>query len=82
MFLIRGDYNVKFFSNKWLWAAVVFSLGIQAILMYTPLRGLFKIAALGWSHMLTLAYAGAAFYIFAVLYYFILHKRFKQRLPV
>ncbi len=82
VFLIRGDYNVKFFSNKWLWAAVVFSLGIQAILMYTPLRGLFKIAALGWSHMLTLAYAGAAFYIFAVLYYFILHKRFKQRLPV
>lgn len=79
VFVIRRDYGVKLFSNIWLWGSVVLSLGLQALLMYTPLRDLFKITALLGSELLMLLYGAIGFYILSKLYYYIIHKKIKGR---
>jgi len=63
VFVIRRDYKVPLFSNWWMWAAVVFSIVIQLVLMYTPLRDIFKIVALGGKELLLLLVMALSFYI-------------------
>ena len=63
VFVIRKGYQVPFFSNGWIWASVVLSLGLQALLMYTPLYSLFKIVPLGIFELGVLALSGCVFYI-------------------
>ena len=46
VFVIRQGYKVPLFSNKWVWGSVVLSFLLQAIIMYTPLYAVFKIAPL------------------------------------
>jgi Ca2+-transporting ATPase len=55
--MIRSAYHTSTFSNRWLIWAVLVSLGLQLAVVYTPLRGFFKIAPLGALHW---AYIGAA----------------------
>jgi magnesium-transporting ATPase (P-type) len=43
VFIIRTGYHVPLLSNKWIWFSVVISIGLQALLLYTPLHTLFKI---------------------------------------
>ena len=50
-FIIRRSYRVPFFSNAWVWAAAVLSIGLQALLMYTGLADIFKIVPLGISDL-------------------------------
>jgi Ca2+-transporting ATPase len=40
--VIRSNYGVKIFSNKWLNVAVVSSLFLQFVVVYTPLNQFFK----------------------------------------
>ncbi len=52
--MIRGFYRVPLFSNIWIWMAVVISLGLQAILLWTPAGQLFDMSApesLQWTEM-------------------------------
>ncbi len=46
--LIRDYYHTPFFANKWIWIAIVGSLFLQFLVMYTPLRNVFEIAALSF----------------------------------
>ncbi len=64
-FFIRKDYNTRFFSNKYLWAAIIGSLLIQALVMYTPLRHLFEIVSLNLEQ---LSIIGMGVLIFSGLY--------------
>jgi Ca2+-transporting ATPase len=45
-FIIRKSYQVPFFSNRWIWSAALLSIGLQFLLLYTPLSVFFKIVPL------------------------------------
>lgn len=47
VFILRRSYQVPLFSNSWLWCAVLFSLAIQAVILYTPARFIFNVTPLG-----------------------------------
>jgi Ca2+-transporting ATPase len=68
--VIRQDYDVPFFSNIGLWIAIVFSVVMQVILMYTPLSSVFKIVPLQLYHLSELFIAGIVFYLSYLLYVF------------
>ena len=78
VFVIRRDYRVPFCANKWVWASAGLSVGLQALLMYTPLAGIFKIVPLGWSELGALAAAGALFGLTAVVYQLGSHRAQRQ----
>ena len=63
VFVIRRDYQVPLFSNKWVWAAAAFSILLQFVLMYTPLRDIFKIVALDTRQLFLLAVTAFSFYL-------------------
>ncbi|MGV1099365.1 cation-translocating P-type ATPase [Thiovibrio sp. JS02] len=69
IFVIRKSYQVPFFSNKWVWAAALFSGLLQAVLMYTPLRFVFRISALTMPEITALGAAGLFFYMASILYH-------------
>lgn len=71
VFVIRHGYQVSFFSNGYIWASVLLSALLQAVLMYTPLQGYFKVAALNADELAALLIAGFGFYgMFILFYYF------------
>ena len=44
LFLIRENYGTKFFSNKWLWGAIIVTIIMQVAIVYIPLlAGLFEV---------------------------------------
>ena len=63
VFVIRRDYQVPLFSNKWVWGAAALSILLQFVLMYTPLSGPFKIVPLEMNQLLLLGGAGLCFYL-------------------
>lgn len=68
VFVIRRDYQVPLFSNWWIWAAAGFSIVLQFVLMYSPLRESFKIVALDGGQLVLLAGAALCFYILCRIY--------------
>ena len=60
-FVIRSSYHVPLFTNRWVWAAASLAIALQALLMYTPLAGVFKIVPLGWFDLAALFAAGLLF---------------------
>ncbi|MFB6292267.1 MAG: cation-translocating P-type ATPase [Candidatus Nanohaloarchaea archaeon] len=59
--IIRQRYHQSLLSNKWLVAALVTSLLLQLLVLYTPLKVLFGLAAVGVQGWLWMAAAVAAF---------------------
>ncbi len=75
-FVIRCDYQVAFFANKWVWGAAVLSIFLQALLMYTPLASAFKIVPLDLKDIVTLLLAGGLFGLGALFY-----QSMKRKIP-
>ncbi|MCF8055256.1 MAG: cation-translocating P-type ATPase [Desulfocapsa sp.] len=71
VFVIRREYRVPLFSNKWVWAAAGFSILLQFVLMYTPLRDLFKIVPLEGGQLALLAVTAVCFYFLCRGYAFL-----------
>jgi len=67
-FVIRNSYQSPFFANVWVWAAAILSLGLQALLMYTPLAIVFRIVPLSGSDLAVLFTAGVVFTGISLLY--------------
>ena len=61
VYIIRHNYQVRLFSNPSLWLAVLFSVLIQGILMYTPLHYIFRIVPLSGADLMLLFSATALF---------------------
>lgn len=68
IFVIRSGYQVPFLANKWVWAAAVLSVVLQAVLMYTPMATVFKITPLGLADIATLLGSGLLFMLAAHIY--------------
>lgn len=73
-FVIRMEYKVPFWANRWIWAAVLVSVMLQGLLMYTPLHKSFNIVPLGGFEIGVLMGGGACFYLFFLLYQGIIHR--------
>lgn len=76
IFVIRAGYQVSFWANRWVWAAAILSVALQAILMYTPLAGVFRITPLGLADVGVLLAGGLLFGLVAILYQTALRKMF------
>ena len=48
LYFLRSSYKVKLFSNKWLIVAVISSIVLQLVVIYTPLAKIFGTEALGF----------------------------------
>jgi Ca2+-transporting ATPase len=58
---IRKESGLPLFSNKWLWLAFFASIGLQLLLLYTPMRIVFMVAPLtpfDWGLLLTITSIG------------------------
>ncbi|MBU2560985.1 MAG: calcium-translocating P-type ATPase, SERCA-type [Nanoarchaeota archaeon] len=62
--MIRSSYHTGLFSNKWLLGAVVLSLGLQLLVVYTPLSAFFRTVPLGLHEWL---WMGGALAVVSVL---------------
>ncbi len=67
-FVIRTSYQVPFWANRWVWAAALLSVALQALLMYTPLAAMFKIVPLGVADLAVLFGAGVLFAAISLIY--------------
>ena len=74
IFVIRSGYQVPFWANKWVWAAALLSVVLQAVLMYTPLAAVFKIIPLGLADLSALFGGGLLFGLAALLYQAVARK--------
>ncbi len=74
VFVIRRSFQVDFSANKWIWAAVIFSVSLQLLLMYTPLHSVFKIVALPLLHIAVLLVATVFFWMTTRLYQYIMER--------
>ncbi len=61
--LIRMKYRVGFFSNRYLVIAVLASLGLQLLVIYTPLNKIFKTVPLGVDEWIAIGAFCAVLYI-------------------
>lgn len=61
VFVIRQNYHVELFSNRWLWVSVLFSVLMQVVIMYTPVNTLFRIVPLSSREVVLLILASALF---------------------
>jgi len=68
VFVIRREYEVPFFSNAWVWGAVIFSIALQGVLMYTPMALYFKLSPLSILDIAKLFSGGLVFYLIFLLY--------------
>ncbi len=68
VFMIRGTYQVKLFTNIWLWNAVGFSILMQVIILYTPAAKVFHVTPLTGMDLLQLLAAGAIFGVFCLIF--------------
>jgi Ca2+-transporting ATPase len=47
LYMIRSEYNIGIFSNKYLILAIIFSFMLQLAVIYTPLKKFFGVVPLG-----------------------------------
>jgi P-type Ca2+ transporter type 2C len=80
IFVIRSSYQVPFFANRWVWAAALISVVLQALLMYSPLALMFKIIPLGLSDLIILFAAGILFALISLLYQMLVGWRTKRNM--
>lgn len=65
---IRWRYNLGLLSNPWLVIAVVVTLTLQLVILYTPISVLFGVVPLGGIHWLQISIGVVAFVVFMLLF--------------
>ncbi|MBU1112048.1 MAG: calcium-translocating P-type ATPase, SERCA-type [archaeon] len=67
--MIRSQYKLGIFSNMWLFFAVLLSLGLQVLVIYTPLNNFFGVVALEWIDWIVILAAAVVLYTINAMYY-------------
>ncbi len=75
IFVIRKEYNTGFFENKWLLLAIIASILLQLLLLYTPLSKIFQTTSLNTEAFGILAVGGLLFYGLSSLSFKLLNKK-------
>lgn len=76
VYIIRSNFEVRIFSNRWLYGAVILSILLQVLIMYTPLNSYFGIVGLDFKGLFTLLKAGMIFAFFSYIYSKYMNKKF------
>ncbi len=63
VYAIRKNYGAAFFSNMYLFAAVIGSLLLQLAVIYTPISSIFRTAPLGGAEWTVIAVICAVFFV-------------------
>ena len=75
VFMIRNEYNIKQLTNAWLYFAVILSFAFQAIVMYTPLRELFNVVAIGIMDIFAIIGIGTIFVAVYFIYQYLIRYK-------
>jgi len=75
VFLIRKTYQVRLFTNGWLWGAVIFSLFMQGVIMYTPLKDAFHLISLNMVALVQITAVAILFFLISIFYIRLKMKR-------
>nr|WP_306060874.1 cation-translocating P-type ATPase [Natronococcus sp. AD5] len=75
---IRWRYNLSLLSNPWLVVAVVVTLSLQLVILYTPIDVLFGVTPLGIVHWLQIGVAVAAFIVLMAVFVQIQDRIFER----
>ncbi|MGN7612287.1 cation-translocating P-type ATPase [Magnetococcales bacterium HHB-1] len=75
VFVIRAEYGTPLFGNNWIWVATGLALGLQGLLMYTPLHNLFKIVPLNLEQIGVLIVCGLIFFFMLQVYHHWMEQR-------
>jgi len=76
-FVIRLEYRVGLFANRWLWGAVVLALGLQGVIMYTPLAQVFQVVPLAAREIQVFFAGGLLVWGIALVFYKFLRLKSK-----
>ena len=77
--MIRAQYNLKLFSNKWLIVAILTSLLLQVIVIYVPyFNTLFKTTPLLLVDWISILIGGVILFVFGSLFNYLIRKTTKQ----
>ena len=75
VFIIRHQYDINQFSNSWLWGSVLFTLILQAVIMYGPANTLFGLVPLDIFDLSIIAIEGVMFVLCYFIYCTIINKK-------
>lgn len=64
---VRTEHNLGIFSNKWLILAILSSIGLQLLVIYTPLSQFFGTEPLYWIDWFYILISGAVIYLLTKL---------------
>ncbi len=76
--MIRSQYNTGFFSNKYLTWALIIVLGLQIIVIYTPLNKILHLTPLSITHWLWIIMISASIMIIGEVLSIIIRRISKQ----
>ena len=77
--MIRSQYNLKLFSNKWLILAILTSLLLQIMVVYVPyFNVLFKTTPLLLIDWISILIGGAVLFVLGSLFNYLIRKTTKQ----
>lgn len=79
---IRSQEKLSWISNPWLLFALFFSLGLQLLIIYSPLRVFFGIEELGIHQWMVLGAGMAIGYVLAIIITKIINRIFKDESAV
>ncbi|HDH41549.1 MAG TPA: cation-translocating P-type ATPase [Candidatus Altiarchaeales archaeon] len=66
--IIRKPQGLGFFSNKWLILAILSSIGLQLVVLYSPLSVYFRVVPLSIDHWAKIIAGLFSFYVFAEIF--------------
>ena len=76
---VRSFFNIHLFTNKWVWIAMVVSLGLQLLLVYVPgLRDIFELEVLELKHWAGIGIAIAALIVVTFTTQAIMKKQYRS----
>jgi len=77
--MIRAQYNLKLFSNKWLIVAILTSLLLQIMVVYVPyFNTLFKTTPLSLNDWISIGIGGIILFVFGTLFNYLIRTTTKQ----
>jgi Ca2+-transporting ATPase len=80
VFVVRADYWVKFWSNKWLFAAVFGSIILTLLVVYIPFfANVFDATALRWQDLIEMLIITWVWIIWAAIWHKIKVNRLKKK---
>ncbi len=72
---IRYFFKIPFFTNTWLWGAILGGFGLQALLLYSPLNQIFGCVPLSALQIGVLLGSGIGLYLLCLLTAYVVRKQ-------